>query len=173
MSTAITPWKPKAGLSPLEAKTKLEWADGIVKKAKDSFKDMAEALRHIKDTKAWEGRYDSFEECCAERWGFKKSTAYNIMKAESIQSALLEACKSEPIKNEIIGMTSAQLLAVDGEEPKEVVNTIANMRKNKEGRTASALKKKFNPSPVEILTPKDCICKYCHQPIKKPRPLPD
>lgn len=167
MSTTPTPWKPRVGLSPLDSLNKLKWADDKMNKAKESIREMAEALRHIKDTKAWEGHYDSFEECCHARWGFKKSMAYNVLKADSVQSLLL-SCSSEDIKEDVLKMTPTQLIGIANEEPKEVLKAMRSIKKKGGEITASSVKRKT--SPTEVLPPDIHICSKCHQPIKKPRP---
>lgn len=69
--------------------TDLAICEATIEAGLDTFYEVGNALRKIKDEKLWMGTtYVSFEAYCTERWGFKLSNAYNLMSGSEVVNNL-------------------------------------------------------------------------------------
>lgn len=62
-------------------KRSLKAHEEIIEAGIKSFIDVGQSLMAIRDERLYEKSYDSFEQYCQKRWGFKKSYAYDLIES--------------------------------------------------------------------------------------------
>jgi phage N-6-adenine-methyltransferase len=63
---------------------RLEHNEAIIEKGLNTFVDVGNALAEIRDGKLYRDTHSTFEDYCQERWGLRRSYAYEIMDAASV-----------------------------------------------------------------------------------------
>lgn len=74
-------------------KTTLEGCEQVIEEGKRTFVEVGNALMKIRDGKLYRADFDTFEEYCQKRWGWKKSQAYRMMDSAAVVANL----KTSPI----------------------------------------------------------------------------
>lgn len=68
--------------------TKLTELEQIIETGLETFYEVGNALKTIKDEQLWQATYASFDDYCQLRWGFKRSNAYHLISAAEIAQNL-------------------------------------------------------------------------------------
>lgn len=55
--------------------------EAVIERGKQTFIEVGNALREIRDRKGYRGQYKTFSEYCRERWGFAVRSAYRMIDA--------------------------------------------------------------------------------------------
>lgn len=62
----------------------LEELESIIASGLRTFVDVGQALTRIRDGELYKATHRTFETYCSERWGFKRSYAYDLMKSAAV-----------------------------------------------------------------------------------------
>ena len=125
-------------------------------------------LKEVHEKKSYRFDYASFEDYCAKEWKITASRAYQIIKGENFRALLIEAGGDE---RELESLNERQIDALSKTTPSKANKILKKIRDSGEKITAKKIATIIDP---EVLPPASCkTCPTCHQPIKKPRPLPD
>ena len=102
--------------------------EGIVSRCKQSFESAGVALARIRDGRLYRKTHSTFEDYCAERWGWQRAHAYRLIEFAEI--------KMSPIGDKIANEAQARELAkVEPERRVEVLEVAAT-----NGGTAKAIR---------------------------------
>ena len=123
----------------------------------ETFVEVGEALREIRDSGLYKDGYPTFEEYCRQRWQMSRPRAYELMQSSEVVSAIADT-GAEPPANE----AQARPLAPLRERPEEM--TEAWMEASADGEPTAAKVKEavsrrmdvhFSSQTDEWATPQD------------------
>ena len=67
---------------------RLDELEAVIERGLKTFVDVGTALLEIRDGRLYRKDFDTFEDYCRERWGFKRSYAYELIDAASTMANL-------------------------------------------------------------------------------------
>jgi len=118
-------------------------------------------LREIRDDKLYKKKYGTFEEYAEQRWGWKKSRAYQMIEAAERFQAIQNVHKNGSFVDKILPTNEAQVRPLTQLSDAEAVHVWAQVTEQHERPTMqkvedAVLAYKLNPTVVpEIIPPAD------------------
>lgn len=102
---------------------------------RESYINVGNALREIRDSKLYRESHKTFQHYCEERWGYKKSAVYRLINSREIVDNLVEKC---PQFGEVLPDNESQTRPLATLEPDEQVQvwkeTVETAPKSESGR---------------------------------------
>src|SRR4051794_2244948 len=103
-----------------EATARLERLEGVIERGLQTFVEVGNALREIRDSRLYRQTHESFDAYCRDRWGFSRQTGYDLMQTAEIATAVQD-----------LGHTSsreeARALAALRDDPESLRDTVAEL----------------------------------------------
>jgi hypothetical protein len=130
--------------------------EAVIEKGKQTFIDIGNALRQIRDQELYREKWTTFESYCEDRWEFKKSQAYRLIDASIVQEKLETSPMGDKllVKNE---RQARELAKVPEEDWQEVLDDVAETQQAT-GKPATA--KDFKESAQKVATKKSPVPAY-------------
>lgn len=92
----------------IDQSTRLTVLEKQISKGKKAFLEVGCALAEIRDTKLYKRDFETFEDYCRERWGWKKAYCYQLIGAAAVVKSLPE---KSAIADKLTTETQARELA--------------------------------------------------------------
>jgi len=115
-------------------KTELGNLEQVIEQGIRTFAEVGTALQMIRDGRLYRASHGTFEAYCRERWGFKKSRAYQLMDAAQVAENVHERGQIEPPPSE---WQARPLTKLPPEQQADAWEE-ANERAESEGRNVTA-----------------------------------
>jgi hypothetical protein len=75
----------------------LEDLEAVIERGLATFAEVGEALMTIRDQRLYRQDHDTFDAYCAERWGFGRRYAYNLIESAEVVSAIAHTGSPAPV----------------------------------------------------------------------------
>lgn len=76
-------------------KSALARCERIIASGMESFIEVGNALAEVRDSKLYEGKYDSFDDYCEKRWEFGRHRGYLLISAAKVMKSV-DNCQHQP-----------------------------------------------------------------------------
>ena len=97
-------------------RARLQELEGVVERGRDTFIEVGNALREIRDRHLHRGTHASFEEYVRDRWSWSRSRAYQLIDAAAVAAAMSTTVDTPTPLNEAQARELAPLLRDQGEQ---------------------------------------------------------
>ena len=147
-------------------RAELETCEEAVRKGLSIFIEVGRALVTIRDKKLYRGTDKTFEDYCANRWGFQRLYAYRLMKAAVVMDNLF------PIgnKTKLLPTCEAQVRPLFDLEPEQAQAAWEKAVNQAESKHQAVTAKLVADAAAEYHPPKRSRTPPIHSPETPPKP---
>lgn len=123
----------------IDREKRLAWNENQIR---TSMNNIASSIRDIHDKKLWEGKFESFEAYCKERWGFSRQRAYQMIGAENNRLMLADAANAdEALKSVALHLNDGQAAEFENIPPAKAMEVLKDAVAQPGKMTAAKIKK--------------------------------
>lgn len=153
-----------------ELADRLESCEAVIERGMKTFMEVGQALAEIRDSRLYREQHETFEDYCADRWGFTASRARQIIGASETVTNVTLVGGPAPA-------TESQARELTGLEPERAAEVMREVHEQTGGKVTAAaireVREQIAPKPVTSLISKSDLAELNTPPAPPPAPKRD